>query len=421
MSAPVQVRAMDAFRRPLVRWIAVVGVVSSIVLGGYFVRTRSNVRGAEGGSARIAPPGVVTGGFSQAPPGSLVGSDPTLVACSGPRQTLAVLFGVGPICAPWDSIPAIDQPAFMPASKVRFVRPDEPVVALDLGGVHRAYPVQTLAYHEIVNDVVGGRPIAVTFCPLCNSAVGFSRRVDGRTLTFAVSGELNFGNLVMFDRQTVSLWRQLEGIAISGPLKGMRLHLVPVQMVSFGVWRAAHPGGLVMRRPSPSPFHYGVDPYHAYDLDPEQRAVVVKDEPTDPRLPPKWRVVGVAVDGGSVAFPVPEGRSGAAVEIARLGHLRLVAFFRFGVAQAEMSYELATSPKGWGGSVFVARLGNRDLRFAARGGEFVETTTGSVFDLFGRGLRGPLAGEQLVAPGQATAFWFAWAAFHPHTKIADGH
>lgn len=195
------------------------------------------------------------------PPGSRPGYNPTLGACSGPRLAQALLYGVGPICAPWDSIPATDHPRFLRASKVGFVRADEPVITVDRRGSDRAYPVQILAYHEIVNDVVGGRPIAVTFCPLCNSGVAFSRRVGGRTLTFAVTGQLNFANLVMFDRQTVSQWRQLEGVAISGPFKGTRLKLVPAQMVSFGEWRAAHPNGLVMRRP-PSPFHYGVDPYH---------------------------------------------------------------------------------------------------------------------------------------------------------------
>ncbi len=409
---------MDVFRRPDVRLVAVLLIIASIAVGGHLVRNRRSTEGA-GGAVPIAPSRVVTGGFSHAPPGSLVGSDPTIAACTGPRQAQALLFGVGPICAPWDAIPAIDHPEFIPASTVRFVRPDEPVVALDVGGVDRAYPVQILAYHEIVNDVVGGRPVAVTFCSLCNSAVGFSRRVNGRTLTFAVTGQLNFGNLVMFDRQTVSLWRQLEGVAISGPYEGTRLRLVPVQIVSFSVWRAAHPDGLVLRRPAPSAFHYGVDPYHGYDLDPTQPAVVVRGEPIDPRLPPKWRVLGVSVGGRSVAFPAPKASSGIAIETARLGELQLVAFFRYGVAQAEKNYELATSPRGWSGSVWVARLGGRDLRFAVRGSRFVETTTGSVFDLFGRGLRGPLAGAQLVAPPQATAFWFAWADFHPHTQIAN--
>jgi hypothetical protein len=409
---------MYALRGPIVRWIGVLLLIAVGALAGSFGNGRRPILG--GGGTQLAAPGALVAGTGHAPPGSRPGYDPTLGACSGPRVAQAVLFGVGPVCAPWDSIPAIDHPRFLPASKVRFVRPDEPVIALDWRGSDRAYPVQILAYHEIVNDDVNGRPIAVTFCPLCNSGVAFSRRVDGRTLTFAVTGQLNFANLVMFDRETVSEWRQLEGVAISGPFKGTRLKLVPVQMVSLGEWRAAHSSGLVMRRPPASPFHYGVDPYHGYDLDPGRPSVMVRDEPTDPRLPPKWRVVGVAMDRGSVAFPAPKQGSGSAVETARLGQLRLVAFFRYGVAQPEMNYQLSTSPRGWSGSVWVSRLGGRDLRFIVRRGRFVETTTGSEFDFFGRGISGPLSEEQLLAPPQATAFWFAWSAFHPHTRVAKG-
>lgn len=406
---------MNGLRGPVVRWVALLLIIAAGAVAGSLGRATPHVAARAG--TQIAPPGVIGAGTGHAPPGSRPGYDPTLGACSGPRLAQAYLYGVGPICAPWDSIPAIDHPRFLRASKVGFVRPDEPVIALDWRGYDRAYPVQILAYHEIVNDVVGGRPIAVTFCPLCNSGVAFSRRVAGRTLTFAVTGQLNFANLVMFDRETVSQWRQLEGVAISGPFKGARLRLVPAQMVSFGEWRAAHPNGLVMRRP-PFPFHYGVDPYHGYDLDPTRPSVAARGEPVDPRLPPKWRVVGVTTNGRSVAFPAPMRRSGAEVETARLGDLHLVAFFRYGVAQPEMNYELSMSPKGWSGSVWVARVGPRALRFTVRGGTFVETTTGSVFDLFGRGVTGPLAGEHLLAPPQATAFWFAWSAFYPHTTVA---
>lgn len=388
----VLVRTMSARRAPVIGLIAVLLVIVGSALAGSFGDGTAPV--PRGAGTRIAPPGVVVAGTGHAPPGSRPGYDPTFGACSGPRLAQAILYGVGPVCSPWDSIPAIDHPRFLRASKVRFVRPDEPVIALDWRGSDRSYPVQILAYHEIVNDDVNGRPIAVTFCPLCNSAVAFSRLVDGRTLTFAVTGQLNFANLVMFDRETVSQWRQLEGVAISGQFKGTRLNLVPVQMVSFGEWRTAHPNGLVMRRP-PSSFHYGVDPYHGYDLDPTQPSLVARGQPVDPRLPAKWRVVGVETKGGSVAFPAPMGGSGAEVETSRLGHRQLVAFFRYGVAQPEMNYELSTSPKGWSGSVWVARLGARALRFTVRGGTFVETTTGSAFDFFGRGITGPLAGERL--------------------------
>jgi hypothetical protein len=329
-----------------------------------------------------------------------------------------VFAGSGPVCVPWDSIPTIDAPEFVPADEVRYVAMDEPVIALDLGGEHRAYPVQVLVFHEIVNDVVGGEPVAVTFCPLCNSAVAFSRRVGDQTLVFGVSGQLNFANLVMFDRQTFSLWRQLSGEAIEGPYEGSLLALLPVRMVPFGEWRAEHPDGAVLARPRGSSFHYGIDPYRAYGIDPYQPSLILRGLPVDPRLPPKWRVVGVAMRQGAVAFPSPAGGSPPVVETARLGSIRLVAFFRHGVGLPETTYEVARQPHGWSGTVWLARSGGRPLTFAVSHGLFVERSTGSVFSFFGRGIRGPLQGARLRAVPQSTAFWFAWSEFFPRTAVA---
>lgn len=348
----------------------------------------------------------------------------TTVWCSDARQARALAYGE--TCVPWDSIPAIDQPRFIQAGEASSLASADPVVALDLEGEHRAYPVAILSYHEIVNDVVAGRPVVVTFCPLCNSAVAFSREAAGRTLTFGVSGQLAGANLIMFDRETVSRWQQLTGRATAGPLEGAQLELVPVRMVSFGSWRAEHPRGPVLAEPDGSRFNYRIDPYAGYDVDPNQPSffydppgVVGPAEPTDPRLPPKWRVVGVTTGDGAVAFPVPARRGRTAIETVRLGRLPLVAFFRFGLAQPEKAYRLSEAPRGWAGAVFVARLGGRDLSFSVGGGgAFVERATGSRFDPFGRGISGPLSGRTLPAVPQATAFWFAWSHFYPDTELA---
>lgn len=348
----------------------------------------------------------------------------TAVWCSDARRARALAYGEA--CVPWDSIPAINQPRFVDASNAESLGQADPVVALELQGEHRAYPVAILSRHEIVNDVVAGRPLVVTFCPLCNSAVAFSRDVAGRTLTFGVSGQLVGANLVMFDRETVSRWQQLTGRATAGPLEGTELELLAVQMVSFGSWVDAHPDGLVLEEPAGSNFNYDIDPYAGYDVDPNQPSfvydppgVVGPAEPTDPRLPPKWRVVGVETDDGTVAFPVPSRKGEAAVETGRIGELPLVAFFRFGVALPEKSYLLSEAPRGWAGTVFVARLGGRDLSFSPDGGGgFLEQLTGSVFDAFGRGLSGPLAGRTLGSVPQVTAFWFSWSHFHPETRVA---
>ena len=348
--------------------------------------------------------------------------DPSQLACDGPRRFDALLNGTGPFCVPKDQIRAIDAPTFVSARRARFLPPVEPVVALDLGGESRAYPIRVLLFREVVNDVVAGQPVVVTYCPLCDSAVAFSRRVAGRTLVFGVSGQLQFANLLMFDRQTGTLWQQLTGNAVrnTGPLSGQRLSLVPVQLVSFRDWRAAHPDGLVMTEPKGSGDPYGRDAYSFYDHGPDEPSIVVRQEHVDPRLPPKWRVTGVFTPDGAVAFAAPRGMGTIAVRAGRVGATPLVAFFAYGAAQADRTYYLKDAPPGWSASVWDARLDGRTLSFVAGDGAIVETGTGSRFDFFGRGVSGPLAGRRLLPVPQVSAFWFAWAHFFPGTGLVRG-
>ena len=340
----------------------------------------------------------------------------TAISCSPARRGDALLNQTGPFCVPFDSIPAINHPKFASPTEVR-LRADEPVISLDLGSAHRAYPVRIVERHEIVNDVVAGRPVLVTFCPLCNSPVAFSRVVAGRSLLFGVSGELNEANLIMFDRRTLSLWQQLTGRAITGTYEGRRLGLVPVQMVAFGAWRAAHPDGEVLIPPVNSVFSYGRDPYAFYDRGPSQQSIVVRGEPTDPRLPPKWRIVGVALRRKAVAFAPPVHPGPNAVAAANLGARRVVAFLRYGVRLAETGESFATARRGWSATVWLDRLGSRRLDLASEGGAFVDRRTGSRFDFLGHARSGPLAGQHLLAVPAINTFWFAWVHFHPRTSI----
>jgi hypothetical protein len=317
---------------------------------------------------------------------------------------------------PFDSIPAINHPRFVSPRDVQ-LRADEPVIALDLGSAHRAYPVRIVERHEVVNDVVAGHPVLVTFCALCNSPVAFSRVVAGRSLLFGVSGELNEANLIMFDRGTLSLWQQLTGRAITGRYEGSRLRLVPVQMVAFGAWRAAHPDGEVLIPPVNSAFSYDRDPYAFYDRGPGQESAVLRGEPTDLRLPPKWRVVGVAFAGEAVAFAPPVRPGPSAVATARLGRVRVTAFFRYGVRLAETGDTFATARRGWSATVWVDRLNGHALDLSASGRSFVDRTSGSRFDFLGHARSGPLAGRHLLAVPAINTFWFAWVHFHPRTSI----
>lgn len=166
---------------------------------------------------------------------------------------------------PKDGIPALDDPAFKPVAEETRIGAREPVIAVELPGAEpRAYPIRYLTWHEIVNDEVGGVPIAVTFCPLCNSGITFDRRVNGRVLRFGVSGKLRNSDMVMYDRETQSWWQQALGEAIVGELTGTRLTTLPTWMEGWAQFKARNPDGLVMAEPAWRR-SYGQNPYRGYD------------------------------------------------------------------------------------------------------------------------------------------------------------
>lgn len=164
-----------------------------------------------------------------------------------------------------DGIPALSDPQFIAASSEGKIAGPEPVITVEIDGhTPRAYPIRYLTWHEIVNDTVGDIPIAVTFCPLCNSGITFDRRVAQGTLSFGVSGKLRNSDMVMFDRETESWWQQAIGEAIVGELLGTRLISLPTWMESWDQFRARNPDGLVMAEPDFNR-RYGVNPYRRYD------------------------------------------------------------------------------------------------------------------------------------------------------------
>lgn len=169
---------------------------------------------------------------------------------------------------PKDGIPAIDDPQFKPAGEVFDLAPTEPVITLRIQGDARAFPLRILTWHEIVNDTVGGVPVAVTYCPLCNAAIVFDRRVGGRALTFGTTGKLRDSDLVMYDRQTESWWQQYTGTAIVGELAGLELKSLPSRVESFERFTRENPAGRVLVPNDPSFRPYGANPYVGYDSSP---------------------------------------------------------------------------------------------------------------------------------------------------------
>src|SRR6266542_3789159 len=172
---------------------------------------------------------------------------------------------------PRDGIPSIDMPRFEQVQDGKAsgwaagIGDVEPVVSLVIGADARAYPLRVLIWHEIVNDTVGATPVAVTYCPLCNTALVFERASDGRTLDFGTTGKLRDSDLVMYDRQTESWWQQFSGQALVGKLAGTKLRQLPARIVSWRDFRQAHPSALVLDRETGSARDYGTNPYAGYD------------------------------------------------------------------------------------------------------------------------------------------------------------
>lgn len=199
---------------------------------------------------------------------------------------------------PKDGIPALDDPGFKPAAQETRIAPREPVITVEIkGATPRAYPIRYLTWHEIVNDTVGGVPVAVTFCPLCNSGITFDRRTPHGVLSFGVSGKLRNSDMVMYDRETESWWQQAMGEAIVGELVGTELKQLPTWMESWAQFTARNPDGLVMEEPNWRR-RYGQNPYRNYDS--SHRPFLYSGELPPHGIPALMRVVRV----GDRAWPL---------------------------------------------------------------------------------------------------------------------
>lgn len=229
-------------------------------------------------------------------------ADPNLWSCAWPDTDFSrtavtdwsEIMSGGP---PKDGIPAIDTPTFLAASDETRLDPREAVLSVTIGDVSRAYPIRYLMWHEIVNDTIDGVPVAVTFCPLCNSAMVFDRRVKGQTLSFGVSGLLRHSDMVMYDRQSESWWQQAIGEGIVGKYKGTELKPLVGFMQGWGQFKTEHPNGVVMDEPD-LPRRYGQNPYVNYDS--AQRPFLFNGEMPPHNVPALMRVVRV----GDRAWPM---------------------------------------------------------------------------------------------------------------------
>ena len=323
--------------------------------------------------------------------------------------------GGGP---PKDGIPSIDEPRFESIANAQaWLAPTSPVISLEVGGSARAYPMAILIWHEVVNDTLGGVPVVVTFCPLCNTALVFERTLDGTVHDFGTTGNLRFSDLVMYDRQTESWWQQATGGAIVGTLTGKKLTFLAAQIVSLADFAAAYPEGDVLSRDTGNERAYGRNPYPGYD-NANERPFLFAGE-IDGRLAPKERVVTIDRGGITIAIPLAALEAAGVIEIATAPE-PVVAFWAPGTASALDAAAIDAGRDAGATGVFVPIADGQRLTFSRTGGRdgaITDAETGSTWAVTGQATSGPLAGSQLESVVHGDHFWFAWAAFQPETEI----
>ncbi len=318
---------------------------------------------------------------------------------------------------PKDGIPAIDEPRFVAVDEAAdWLHPREPVIALEIDGEARAYPLQILIWHEIVNDRLAATPVAVTFCPLCNAAIVFDRRLAGRVLDFGTTGKLRLSDLVMYDRQTESWWQQFSGTAIAGDYAGRELRRIAAPIVAFEDFRDAHPDGDVLSRRTGHRRNYGRNPYRGYDRVGDQPFLLRK--PADPRLPAMERVLGVEVGDEAKVFPL--SRLAAAVPLVdEVGGTPIAVFAKAGTLSALDAGEIRASRQVPAAAAYDRRLGGRTLSFERRGDTVVDRETGSRWNILGHAIAGPLEGQRLSQVDGGVHFAFAWLVFNPDSVVVE--
>ncbi|MFO7678481.1 MAG: DUF3179 domain-containing (seleno)protein [Chloroflexota bacterium] len=322
------------------------------------------------------------------------------------------IFSGGP---PKDGIPAIDSPQFVSVNEAgEWLGDLEPVTVFQEQGVVRVYPFQILMWHEIVNDVVNGRAIAVTFCPLCNTAIVFDATVNGQSLDFGTTGRLRFSNLLMYDRQTQSWWQQASGEAVVGKLTGSQLTFLPSSIISWAEARDKYPDAQVLSRETGHQRRYGSNPYLGYD-NITGSPVLFQGQVSD-QLPAMARVTTVDMNDEAVAYP-NEVLQELGVVNDRVGGIDVVVFWQPGLASALDSSSIAAGQDVGANGVFERILNGQTLAFTVNDDVITDEQTNSTWNIFGEATAGELAGEVLTPVVKVDHFWFSWAAFRPDTRI----
>ncbi|MGC9350339.1 MAG: DUF3179 domain-containing (seleno)protein [Anaerolineae bacterium] len=317
---------------------------------------------------------------------------------------------------PKDGIPAIDEPQHTTIEAAdAWLDDQEPVIFVEVDDEARAYPIQILMWHEIVNDTLGDVPIAVTFCPLCNTAIAFDRRFADLILDFGTTGRLRFSNLIMYDRQTETWWQQATGEGIAGEFAGRELTLVPAPLISWADFKENYPDSKVLSRATGYARSYGQNPYAGYDN--VNSSPFLYDGPETPgQLLPMARVLTVDLNGKAVAYPYD---TMAQVRVANdtVGGDPIAVFWQPGVASALDKGAVSAGRDVGAVTTFSRELDGEILTFRFEDDRVIDEDTGSVWDVFGTAVEGPLTGRRLMPVVSINHFWFSWAAFKPETRV----
>ena len=321
---------------------------------------------------------------------------------------------------PRDGIPPIDTPSFETVgAAAEWLEPDEPGALVVLDGDARFYPLSILTRHEIVNDAFGDVPVAVTYCPLCNTALAFDRRVDGAVLRLGVSGLLRNSDLVMWDSATTSLWQQVTGEGLVGEYAGSRLEVLPTAIASFGQFAERFPDGRSLAAESRGDRgSYGVNPYRGYSS--SERPFLFAGE-IDDTLPALARVVGVGEGDNVRSYPF-ELLAGRRVINDDVGGSPVAVFWGGDTTDALDQSSIADSRSIGTAIAFDPVVEGRRLVFEPGpvDGTFVDVKTGSTWTVLGQAIDGELAGSQLGIVPHRNEFWFVWQAFFGADTLYSG-
>ena len=320
----------------------------------------------------------------------------TIMETDGQKHIIPLdkIKGGGP---PKDGIPSIDDPKFTEISGSQFVSDSDVVIGLEINGDARAYPLFILVWHEIVNDVVGGTPVAVTYCPLCYTNQVFERIVNGNEVEFGTSGKLYQSNLLMYDRWTDSYWSQGLGMAVTGKLSGIQLKTIPFDVITWGDWKKLHPDSLVLTTDTGHLRSYATDPYGDYYTDPR---IIFPVDNMDDRMHPKEIILGFHEDGIYKAYKQNDVELHNVIN-DNIGETSLMLVSLF--------------PQN--SRAFDRNLNGEILQFQYVDGKITDAKTESVWSYDGLAISGPLEGNYLTRISMEPEFWFSWVAFHPDTAV----